>query len=256
MKQLGNLKINKLGKIFVFIYGLISYIIFLATFLYTIGFLGNFIVPKSIDSNPEVSLTKALITNLILLTVFALQHSVMARQEFKIWWTKIIPQPIERSTYVLCSSLALILLFWQWQPLGGIIWNIQNYSGRIISFSLFGFGWFLVLISTFFINHFDLFGLRQVYLYLINREYTYLEFTTPALYKIVRHPIYVGWLLAFWITPTMTVAHFVFAIFTTIYILIAIRLEEKDLVAIYGENYEAYRRRVPMLIPFWRNYEL
>ena len=255
MQQRQESIVNQLGRIAAFIYGLISYIIFLVTFLYAIGFMGNIIVPKSIDFPPQASLIKALIINLALLTVFALQHSVMARQGFKNWWTKIVPQPIERSTYVLFSNLALILLFWQWQPMGSIIWNVENFTGRIILFSLFGFGWLLVLISTFLINHFDLFGLRQVYLYLRGQEYTHLKFTTPGLYKIVRHPLYVGWFFTFWMTPTMTVAHLVFALVTTIYILIAIQLEERDLVSIYGQDYEAYRRRVPMLIPLLKNQE-
>ncbi|ACK64112.1 putative integral membrane protein [Rippkaea orientalis PCC 8801] len=244
---------NKLGRITAFLYGLVSYIIFFITFLYAIGFLGNILVPKSIDSPSQIPLTQALMINLALLTVFALQHSVMARQSFKNWWTKIIPQPIERSTYVLFSSLALILLFWQWQPMGGIVWNLQNSIGRIILLSLFGFGWLLVLISTFLINHFDLFGLRQVYLYLRGETYIPLKFSTPGLYKIVRHPLYVGWFFAFWMTPTMTIAHLVFAIVTTLYILIAIQLEERDLISIHGEDYETYRRQVPMIIPFLKN---
>ncbi|MEA5535546.1 methanethiol S-methyltransferase [Crocosphaera sp. XPORK-15E] len=242
-----------LGRIFVFLYGVISYIIFLVTFVYALGFVGNIIVPKSIDSAAQISFLPALLIDILLLGIFALQHSVMARKEFKNWWTKLIPQPIERSTYVLFSSLALLLLFWQWQPLGGVIWNINNLWGQIILLSLFGLGWLIVLVSTFLINHFDLFGLRQVYLYLQGKNYTYLEFKTPAFYKYVRHPLYVGWLLAFWLTPKMTVTHLLFAIMTTLYILIAIQLEETDLLEIHGETYEKYRREVPMLIPFFRN---
>ncbi|GBF81294.1 methanethiol S-methyltransferase [Aphanothece sacrum] len=250
MMQQPEAKTISLAKIIVFIYGIISYVIFLAIFLYAISFLCNIIVPKSIDSSPEIPLVKALLINVTLLGIFAVQHSLMARQKFKTWWTKFIFEPMERSTYVLFSSLALLLLFWQWQPMGGIIWNINNLGGRIILLSLFGLGWVIVLISTFLINHFDLFGLRQVYLYLRGKDYTFLEFKTPGLYKYVRHPLYVGWFFAFWMTPRMTVAHLVFAIITTIYILIAIQLEEKDLIKIHGETYENYRREVPMLIPF------
>ncbi|MEA5509934.1 isoprenylcysteine carboxylmethyltransferase family protein [Crocosphaera sp. UHCC 0190] len=240
-----------LGRIFVFLYGVISYIIFLITFLYALGFVGNILVPKSIDAEAQISFLPALLLDTLLLGIFALQHSVMARKEFKAWWTKLIPQPIERSTYVLFSSLALLLIFWQWQPLGGVIWNIEQLWGQIILLSLFGLGWLIVLVSTFLINHFDLFGLRQVYLYLQGKNYTHLEFKTPAFYNYVRHPLYVGWLLAFWMTPKMTVTHLLFAIITTLYILIAIQFEEKDLVEIHGETYENYRRKVPMLIPFF-----
>jgi len=239
-----------MGRIIFFIYGLIAYAIFFATFLYAIGFLGNFAVPKSIDSGAEGPLGMAIFINVLLLGVFAVQHSVMARPKFKEWWTKAIPEPIERSTYVLFSSLALLLLFLLWQPIGGTVWNVQSELGQIILYSLFGFGWVLVLVSTFLINHFDLFGLRQVYLYLRGVEYTYLEFSTPGPYNYVRHPLYVGWLFAFWATPTMTIAHLLFAIVTTIYILIAIQFEERDLVKAYGDKYIDYRRRVAMIIPF------
>jgi protein-S-isoprenylcysteine O-methyltransferase Ste14 len=218
--------------------------------------MGNLIVPKSIDSTPEHPLGQALLINLGLLSLFALQHSVMARPAFKRWWTRFVPQPVERSTYVLFSSLALLLLFWQWQPMGGVVWQVEDTIGRGILFSFFAFGWLLVLVSTFLINHFDLFGLRQVYLYLRGREYTQLTFGTPGPYKYVRHPLYVGWLFAFWATPTMTAAHLVFALLTTAYILVAIQLEERDLLAAHGESYAAYRRRVPMLIPqFFRTKE-
>jgi protein-S-isoprenylcysteine O-methyltransferase Ste14 len=176
----------------------------------------------------------------------------MARKWFKDWWTRIVPKPLERSTYVLFSSVALILLFWLWQPLGGVVWSIEDPVGRMVLRVLFAFGWALVLVSTFLINHFDLFGMRQVWLYLLGRPYTTLQFGTPGPYRLVRHPLYVGWLFAFWSTPTMTFAHLLFSVATTAYILIAIQLEERDLVREHGESYEAYRRSVPMLVPFTR----
>lgn len=236
-------------RIAVFLYGVVAYAVFFGTFLYAIGFIGNFYVPKTIDSGPEIPFGTALLVNAGLLGLFALQHSIMARKGFKNWITQFIPRAAERSTYTLLSALCLILLFTQWQPMGGSIWNVQDPVGRIVLYSLFGFGWLLVLVATFLINHFDLFGLRQVWLYLRGKEYTPLKFRTPGPYKLVRHPLYVGWLLAFWATPTMTAAHLVFAIATTVYILIAIQLEERDLVAEHGRAYENYRRSVPMLIP-------
>jgi len=236
-------------RIIVFTYGVTCYLIFLGTFLYAIGFVGNFLVPKSLDSVPAMTFGQALLVNVGLLSLFALQHSIMARPAFKRWWTKLVPPPVERSTYVLFSSLALLLLFWQWQPMGGRIWQIENSPGRLLLYSLFTFGWLLVLVSTFLINHFDLFGLRQVYLYLCGKEYTTLKFATPGPYKLLRHPLYVGWFFAFWATPTMTVAHLVFAVLTVAYILIAIQLEERDLLTAHGEAYAEYRRQVPMLVP-------
>lgn len=232
----------------ILIYGVICYAIFFGTFLYAAGFVGDIGVPKSIDSEPVSSLGFALLVNLGLLGLFAIQHSVMARPAFKRWWTRIVPQPAERSTYVLFSSLALIALFALWQPMGGVIWNVEDPAGRIALYSLFIWGWSLVLVSTFLINHFDLFGLRQVWLYFRDREYSPLQFRTPGPYRWIRHPLYLGWLFAFWATPTMTVAHLVFALATTAYILIAIRFEERDLVDAHPE-YEAYRRQVPMLVP-------
>jgi protein-S-isoprenylcysteine O-methyltransferase Ste14 len=239
-----------MARFIILFYGVISYLIFLVTFLYAIGFMGNLLVPKSIDSGADGPLLNALIINVILLSIFAVQHSVMARPAFKAWWTKIIPKAAERSTYTLLSSLALILLFYYWQPMGGIIWQVENSIGQIILYSLFGFGWALVLVSTFLINHFDLFGLRQVYLYFTGKEYTPLKFGTPGPYKLIRHPLYLGWFFAFWATPIMTVAHLAFAIITTIYILLAIRWEERDLITALGEDYANYRKSVPMVVPF------
>ncbi len=236
-------------KISIFIYGITSYAIFFATFLYAIAFIGNFGVPRTLDAPVDTSFGLALAIDLGLLAMFALQHSGMARPAFKRWLTKFVPTAVERSTYVLLSSLALILLFWQWRPLGGVFWDIQDPAGQIAMFSVYGLGWALVLFSTFLINHFDLFGLRQVYLNLRNKPYTDLPFATPLLYRIVRHPLYVGWILVVWATPLMTAAHVVFAVGCTGYILGAIQLEERDLMDSLGEDYKAYRKRVPMLIP-------
>ena len=239
-----------LGRsIAIFLYGLACYAIFFGTFLYAVGFIGNLFVPKSIDSAPQVPLLQALLVNVLLLGIFAVQHSLMARPFFKQAWTKIVPKPAERSTYVLFSSLALILIFWQWQPMGRIVWDVQDPVGKGLLLSLYAFGWLLVLAATFLINHFDLFGLRQVTLYLLGKEYTQLPFKTPGLYRFVRHPLYVGWFFSFWATPTMTAAHLVFALTTTAYILMAIQWEERDLLDEHGKVYENYRRSVPMLIP-------
>jgi protein-S-isoprenylcysteine O-methyltransferase Ste14 len=214
-----------------------------------VGFVGNFGVPRTIDGPLEGSFVAALLVNLLLLGLFAVQHSVMARPVFKRWLTRFVPEPAERSTYVLASSVALILLFWLWQPLGGVVWQIESPVGQTIAYGVFALGWTTVLCCTFLINHFDLFGLRQVWLYLRGEPYRPLPFVTPGPYRHVRHPLYVGWLLAFWATPTMTAAHFLFAAATTAYILIAIRYEERDLVDVHGAAYENYRRRVPMLVP-------
>jgi protein-S-isoprenylcysteine O-methyltransferase Ste14 len=239
-------------RIAFFMYGTLSYLIFLGTFLYAIGFIGNFGVPTTLDGVPSGPLGMALAIDVGLLGLFAMQHSIMARKWFKDGWTRIVPKPLERSTYVLFSSLALILLFWQWQPLGGVVWSIEDPLAQFILRGLFAFGWGLVLASTFLINHFDLFGMRQVWLYLLDRPYTTLRFATPGPYQLVRHPLYVGWLFAFWSTPTMTLAHLLFSVATTAYILIAIQLEERDLVREHGDSYKTYRRSVPMLIPFTR----
>ena len=237
-------------KILVLLYGMISYLLFFGTFLYAFGFVGNLFVPKSIDGTPRVPLAEAILINASLLLVFALQHSIMARPAFKNWWTKIIPEQAERSTYVLLSSLCLILLVWQWQPMGGFIWRIEEPLAKTILTVLFIIGWWIVLISTFMINHFDLFGLRQVWFYFLGKKYEPLQFRIPFFYKYVRHPLYLGWLIAFWATPVMSAAHLLFAVLTTGYILTAIKFEEKDLITHFGEKYLSYKRWVPKIIPF------
>lgn len=237
-------------RIAILAYGVVCYAIFFACFLYLAGFIGNFAVPTAIDGEPTVSFGRALLINLGLIALFGIQHSVMARPGFKQWWTRYIPQEAERSTYVLATSIALIAIFAFWQPMGGTIWNVTDPVGQIVLYTLFAFGWALVLVTTFLINHFDLFGLRQVWLHFRGREYKPLRFVTPGPYKMVRHPLYVGWLIAFWATPTMTAAHLVFALAMTAYILIAIRYEERDLVTFHGRDYAEYRKRVPMLNPF------
>jgi|SRR5690554_1411138 len=236
-------------RIFFLLYGVISYVIFLGTFLYAIGFVGNFIVPKTIDNGFQGGTDNAWVVNILLLSLFAVQHSVMARQGFKAWWIKIIPKPIERSTFVLLSSLVLILLFYFWRPLPGIIWNVDGaFTGTILT-GLFFMGWLIVLVGTFLINHFNLFGLQQVYLNFNNREPEKPKFVKPLFYKIVRHPLMLGFIIAFWSTPQMTTGHFLFAIATTGYILVAIQLEERDMVKFHGKEYIKYQQEVSQIIP-------
>jgi protein-S-isoprenylcysteine O-methyltransferase Ste14 len=229
-------------------YGLLSYLLFLATFLYTVGFIGGFLTPTQLDGPRQGSLAAALAIDCGLLVLFALQHSGMARPRFKRWLTRFVPALAERSTYVLLSSAALLLLFWQWRSLGGVVWEVPGEAARVAVLALYAAGWLIVLVATFLINHFDLFGLRHVWLAFRGAPYTPLQFTTPGPYRLVRHPLYVGWLTVFWAAPTMTAAHLLFAVGTTAYILAAIRWEERDLVAAHPE-YAAYRRRVPMLLP-------
>ena len=231
-------------------YGLAVYAVFLATFLYTIAFIGGFAVPTRIDGPPVAPLTVSVAIDVALLALFAVQHSVMARRWFKEKWTRIVPVALERSTFVLFSSAALIILDWQWRPLGGSVWSIEQPAARFVLWLLFAFGWMQVLASTFLINHFDLFGLRQVWLYFRGVAYTKVPFAMPAPYRVVRHPLYLGFLIAFWSTPNMTVAHLLFACATTAYIVMAVQFEERDLSREYGAGYDEYRRSVPMLLPF------
>lgn len=236
-------------RLSILVYGAVCYVVSVATLLYIVGFLGDLWVPTSLDASGTTPLATALPIDVALVALFALQHSVMARSTFKRWWTRIVPESAERSTYVLFSCLALFALIHWWQPIGGPIWKTDAPIGRAVLYGAFALGWVLLLLSTFLLDHFDQFGLRQVWLQFCGKPYRPLPFRAPVLYRFVRHPLYVGWLLTFWAAPTMTVAHLVFALATSAYILIAIRLEERDLVAAHPE-YQGYRRRVPMLLPF------
>jgi protein-S-isoprenylcysteine O-methyltransferase Ste14 len=239
-------------RIAYFAYGVAAYLIFLATFLYAIAFVGGFAVPKTLDGAATVPFMTALLIDSGLLAVFAIQHSVMARPWFKRWWTQAVPWAIERSTYVLFASLALALLMWQWRPLGGVVWTIDQPVLRAAIWVAYACGWLQVLVMTFLIDHFDLFGLRQVWLHLRGRQYTRVQFATPAPYRVVRHPLYLGFMIAFWAAPTMSITRLVFAVATTAYMLIAIQFEEHDLVHEHGASYQHYRRSVPMIIPGMR----
>jgi protein-S-isoprenylcysteine O-methyltransferase Ste14 len=236
-------------RILALLYGLVAYAIFLATFLYAIGFVSGLVVPKTVDNGPDAPLTVALIVDVALMSIFALQHSIMARPQFKRWWTQFVPKSIERSTFVLLASLALALMFWQWRPIPDVIWQAQDPNVVAMVSALGLIGWVIVLLATFMINHFELFGLHQVVNNLIGKAMPAPHFRTPLLYKLVRHPIYLGFIIAFWATPTMTAGHLLFAAVTTAYIFVGIALEEHDLTAQFGEQYREYRRRVRMLIP-------
>ena len=234
-----------------FLYGLAAYLVFFGTILYAIGFVTGLAVPKTIDTGTVVPLAEALIVNVLLMSLFAVQHSVMARRQFKEWWTQYVPKPIERSTYVLLASLALVLLFWQWRPIPTVVWQVADPALATAILGLSFVGWVLVFTSTFLINHFELFGLHQVANNLAGRPMPQVRFRTPVLYKFVRHPIYLGFIIAFWAAPTMTVGHLLFAAVTTAYIFVGIALEEHDLIDMFGDEYRRYRGRVSMLVP-WR----
>jgi protein-S-isoprenylcysteine O-methyltransferase Ste14 len=231
-----------------FVYGVVCHLLFLATYAYLAGFVGNFLVPKSIDSEPTDGFY-AVGINLLLIGLFAAQHSIMARPGFKRVWTRLVPQPIERSTYVLLSCVVLFILVWQWRGLDAVVWNVEHPLGRGLLWALFAMGWVAVPAVSLMISHFDLFGTRQVWLNLHGKPYTSLPFRTPSLYARMRHPLYVGWALAFWATPTMTVGHLLFAATLTLYMVLAALVEERDLVAYFGDAYRDYQRRVPMFVP-------
>lgn len=242
---------SRLFKFVAFLYGMASYLVFFVTVLYAIGFVMGLVVPKTIDSGADTSAVEAIVVNLLLMALFAVQHSVMARKSFKAWWTQYVPKSIERSTYVLAASSCLLLLFWQWRPIPAIVWQIDDYDLAVAVAMLSLVGWTLVFVSTFLINHFELFGLSQVAHNLVGKEVPAPRFRTPLLYRFVRHPIYLGFIVAFWAAPVMTVGHLLFAGVTTAYILIGIWLEERDLIEMFGKQYQDYRQRVSMLIP-WR----
>ena len=242
---------TKVFRFIAFLYGIAAYFVFLVTILYAIGFILGLVVPKSIDTGTDSSAIEAVTINLLLMALFAAQHSVMARRRFKEWWVQFVPKHVERSTYVLLASLSLLLLFWQWRPLPAIIWDVQDPDVAVTIVTLSFAGWVLVFTSTFLINHFELFGLQQVTQQLVDKEPSPPRFRTPLLYKFVRHPLYLGFIIAVWAAPTMTVGHLLFASVITLYILLGITLEERDLVALFGDEYRQYKQRVAMLIP-WR----
>ncbi len=239
-----------MAKGLAFLYGTVAYLVFLVAFLYAIGFTGNVLVPKGIDAGAVGPVGQAILVNVLLLGLFAIQHSVMARPGFKRWWTRMVPESIERSTYVLLASLILLLLYWQWRPMTGTVWSVTGSTSSSILWAVFGFGWVVVLLATFMIGHFDLFGLRQVLMNLRGQEPEPPTFKSPGFYNLIRHPIMVGFIIAFWATPEMTTGHLLFAAVTTVYILIAIQLEERDLAEMLGQAYVDYRTQVPGLIPF------
>ena len=239
-----------MGKLVAFLYGIVAYLVFAIVIVYAIGFVCGLVVPKTIDSGPAGPLMESIVINLVLMTIFALQHSVMARPQFKTWWTTIVPKSVERSTYVLLASLALALVFWQWRPIPGVVWEVKEptLAAFLLYFGLFG--WVLVFISTFMINHFELFGLHQVASNLAGKPMPPMKFKAPMLYKVVRHPIYLGFIIFVWATPVMTAGHLLFAAVVTAYIFVGIALEEHDLIAVFGDEYRRYRQRVAMIVPF------
>ena len=239
-----------MGRVIALLYGLVAYVAFAATIVYSIGFVSGLGVPKTIDSGPAGPPMQAIVINLLLMALFAVQHSVMARPQFKKWWTRIVPVSVERSTFVLFSSLALALLFWQWQPIPAVVWQVSNPLAADLLLGIGLFGWVLVFISTFLINHFELFGLHQVANNLIGKPMPAMRFKTPLLYNLVRHPIYLGFIIFFWSTPVMTAGHLLFAAVTTTYIFVGIALEERDLTELFGDEYRRYRDRVSMIVPF------
>jgi protein-S-isoprenylcysteine O-methyltransferase Ste14 len=239
-------------RILFFIYGLAAYLLFLAAFLYGIGFVGDLdMVPKGIDDGTVMPIAKAIVVNVALLLLFAVQHNIMARPWFKDWWTRFVPRPIERSTYVAAASLILLLLYWQWRPMPNVVWQVDNSAGRAVLWLLFWAGWGIVLFSSFLIDHFELFGLKQVWLHWTGREPANAPFSERSLYRWMRHPLMFGFILAFWSAPVMSQGRLLFAIVTTVWVLIAIQIEERDLAQMIGEPYQQYRQRTPMLIP-WR----
>jgi protein-S-isoprenylcysteine O-methyltransferase Ste14 len=239
-----------MGRLLGFLYGIVAYLVFFVTLLYAIGFVEGLLVPKTIDTGTVVPVTEALIVNLLLMSVFAIQHSVMARPQFKAWWTQYVPKSVERSTYVLFASLALALLCWQWRSIPTVLWQVNDPQIAMTIIGLSLVGWLTVLTSTFLINHFELFGLHQVINNLSGKPMPAPRFKTPVLYKLVRHPIYLGFIIAFWATPVMTVGHLLFAGVTTTYIFVGIFLEERDMIALFGDEYRRYRQRVAMIVPF------
>lgn len=240
-----------MGRLLALLYGIASYFVFFVVFLYAIGFVSALGVPKTIDTGAAAPLLEALTIDILLMSIFAIQHSVMARPQFKQWWTRLVPKSVERSTYVLFSSLALVLLFWQWRPIQGLAWQINDPRIAMAVIGLSLVGWLIVLTSTFLINHFELFGLHQVANNLTGRPMPAPRFRTPLYYNFVRHPIYLGFIIAFWAAPKMTMGHLLFAAVTTAYIFVGIMLEEHDLTTVFGDEYRRYRQRVSMIVP-WR----
>lgn len=241
-------------KFIAFLYGMASYLVFFVTILYAIGFVMGLVVPKNIDTGVAPPMTSAIVVNLLLMSLFAVQHSVMARKGFKAWWTKYVPKPVERSTYVLAASACLLLLFWQWRPIPAVVWQVDDPDLAVAVAMLSLTGWVLVFTSTFLINHFELFGVSQVANHLVDKEVPAPQFRTPLLYKFVRHPIYLGFIIAFWAAPVMTAGHLMFAAVTTAYIMVGIWLEERDLIEMFGDQYREYKQRVSMLIPWHRSW--